>query len=254
MSAIRRSTSPTTDPLGSAPPIRNPLRGSRRILILAALPFLAGCAPEVLVPAFIALPVLYANMARGGPANVQRPAPPLVWPSQNITSTVRANPLAIEQPSPQTKPSVQSIPRETVNNNQSTTRQIPGAPAPTRVVRSTPPLEILPPRRAEPSPNRPPTAASAIMEGAQAYNEMRWDDATGVLNRALGSGTCTNPQRNQAHILLGAIEYQQGNPKAAKAHFVTAYQYDRSTSPSSQLFPPQLIEFYREVNNIKDHK
>lgn len=92
------------------------------------------------------------------------------------------------------------------------------------------------------------------MEGAQAYNEMRWDDATGVLNRALGSGTCTNPQRNQAHILLGAIEYQQGNLRAAKVHFVTAYGCDPSTRPSPQLFPPQLIEFYREVNNIKDHK
>ena len=80
---------------------------------------------------------------------------------------------------------------------------------------------------------------------------MRWDDATGVLSRALGSGMCTNPEQNQAHILLGAIEYQQGNPEAAMAHFVAAYRYDRNTSPSSQLFPPQLIDFYRMVNGIK---
>jgi hypothetical protein len=89
------------------------------------------------------------------------------------------------------------------------------------------------------------------MEGAQAYHEMRWKDATGILNRALGSATCTNPEQNQAHILLGAIEYQQGNPEAAKAHFVAAYRYDRNTPPSSQLFPPQLIDFYRTVNGIK---
>jgi len=92
------------------------------------------------------------------------------------------------------------------------------------------------------------------MEGAQAYREMQWDNATEVLNRALGSGTCTNPQRNHAHILLGAIEYQQGNLRAAKVHFAAAYGCDPSTRPSPQLFPPQLIEFYRKVNDIKDRE
>jgi tetratricopeptide (TPR) repeat protein len=112
-------------------------------------------------------------------------------------------------------------------------------------------MEFFPAQRREPASSRPPTAASAIKEGAQAYREMRWDDATGILNRALRSGTCTNPEQNQAHILLGAIEYQQGNPQAAKAHFVAACRYDRDTSPSSQLFPPQLIDFYRTVNGLK---
>jgi len=101
------------------------------------------------------------------------------------------------------------------------------------------------------SPSKPPAAASAIKEGAQAYREMRWDEAAGILNRALRSATCTNPEQNQTHILLGAIEYQQGNPEAAKAHFVAAYRYDRNTPPSSDLFPPQLIDFYRSVNGIR---
>lgn len=260
MSAKRRSTSPTSNSTGASRRARPFLRVLVTIVVLAILPFSAGCLPEMMVPALVAIPVLHDYLTKDGPAVRPRPAPahrpstpvqPPVSPPQINTSTLRANSEAIERALPQPQASVQSIPREAVTGSRSTTRQAPRDPAPLPVVRPTPPMEFFPIQRMEPTPGRPPTAASAIKEGAQAYREMRWDDATRTLNRALGSGACTNPEQNQAHILLGAIEYQQGNPEAAKAHFTAAYRYDRDTSPSSQLFPPQLIDFYRTVNGIK---
>jgi hypothetical protein len=102
--------------------------------------------------------------------------------------------------------------------------------------------------RMQPSSNEQAVTASAIMEGAQAYRELRWEDAVRILGRAIDTGTCTESEGSQAHILLGAIAYQQGDAEAAKRHFVEAHRRDRQLEPSPRLFPPPLIEFYKTVN------
>ncbi len=89
---------------------------------------------------------------------------------------------------------------------------------------------------------------SPIMEGAQAYRELRWDDAVRVLGRAINTGNCTESELGQAHILMGAIAYQQGDAEAARRHFVQAHRYDPQLHPAPELFPPQLIDFYKDVS------
>lgn len=251
MSVTRRYHSPPIDSTKSSHRAHYFPRALVTVVVLATLPFSAGCLPEMMVPALVAIPVLHACLTKNSPIVRPRPAPTRVPSTPIYATSQHARPVVIERALPQPKAPVLSIPREALAGNRPAPRQTPPAPAPTRVVRPTPPMETLPVRRTEPAPSRPPTAASAIMEGAQAYREMRWDDAAGILDRALGSGTCTNPEQNQAHILLGAIEYQQGDLQAAKVHFAAAYRCDRSTSPSPQLFPPQLIDFYRTVNGLK---
>lgn len=41
--------------------------------------------------------------------------------------------------------------------------------------------------------------------------------------KAIVEATCTDSALSSAHALLGAIEYQQGNARAARTHFVAAY-------------------------------
>jgi cobalamin biosynthesis protein CobD/CbiB len=77
---------------------------------------------------------------------------------------------------------------------------------------------------------------------------MRWEEAVGILHKAMGTGTCTDSDLNKAHILLGAMAYQQGDIEAARRHFGEAHRRDPQTVPSPELFPPPLIDFYRSAH------
>lgn len=103
-----------------------------------------------------------------------------------------------------------------------------------------------PPAQAQ--PDNWTVTASPILEGAQAYRELRWEDAVRILGRAINAGNCTESELGQAHILLGAIAYQQGDAEAARRHFVQARRHDPQLQPSAQLFPPQIIGFYKDVS------
>lgn len=108
---------------------------------------------------------------------------------------------------------------------------------------SRPPAQTMQPQ----SEDRPITT-SPIMEGAQAYRELRWEDAVRVLGRGIDTGTCTESELGQAHILLGAIAYQHGDAESARKHFLQAHKHDPQLQPSPQLFPPQLIDFYKDAS------
>lgn len=109
------------------------------------------------------------------------------------------------------------------------------------------------------TPNRPPVQrtvsrskeqgdmASSIMEGCRAYWELRWEDAVRILSRAIDTGTCTPSEQGRAHLLLGAIAYQQGDAETARRHFIRAHRHDPQLQPSPELFPPPLIEFYKNA-------
>jgi len=105
-----------------------------------------------------------------------------------------------------------------------------------------------PEQETEPQPHDRTATVSPIMEGAQAYRELRWDEAARVLNRAINTGTCTRSELGQGHVLLGAIAYQQGDAEAARIHFAQAHRHDPQLQPSPQLFPPPLIEFYKATS------
>jgi len=103
-----------------------------------------------------------------------------------------------------------------------------------------------PPRPGAESPWQDEKATvSPIVKGARAYRELRWEEAARILAGAIDSGQCTGSELGQAHTLLGAIAYQQGDSATAKRHFAEAHRRDRQLRPSPDLFPPQLIDFYK---------
>jgi hypothetical protein len=88
---------------------------------------------------------------------------------------------------------------------------------------------------------------SPIVEGGRAYWDLRWQDAVRILNQAIETGSCTEPELGQAHILLGAMAYQQGDAEAARGHFIQAQKHDPRLQPSPQLFPPPMVDFYKNA-------
>jgi hypothetical protein len=70
------------------------------------------------------------------------------------------------------------------------------------------------------------------------------------LGRAIDTGACTESELGQAHILLGAIAYQRGDPESARKHFLQAHRHDPQLQPSRDLFPPHLIEFYNAARGL----
>jgi tetratricopeptide (TPR) repeat protein len=89
---------------------------------------------------------------------------------------------------------------------------------------------------------------SLIVEGARAYWEMRWEDAARILGRAIDTGAYTESELGQAHLLLGAMAYQQGDAETARRHFGQAHRHDPQLQLSPELFPPQLIDFYKDTS------
>ena len=105
----------------------------------------------------------------------------------------------------------------------------------------------------KPAPSRSDQAehVSPVTEALHAYREMRWDQAGRILNNAIGMKGLSKSELSRAYIILGAMEYQTGRAEAAQEHFVKAHQHDSTSVPSSELFPPQMIEFYITVNRRK---
>jgi hypothetical protein len=92
---------------------------------------------------------------------------------------------------------------------------------------------------------------SQVVEAINAYKQLKWDDAFRILKTTINSDEISESCLYQAYFLLGAMEYQMGNIMAAQMFFVKAHQHDSSRSPSPELFPPQVIEFYKKANQKK---
>jgi hypothetical protein len=178
------------------------------------LPFAAGCSPELYAATAIVVPLVYRHLNQGRPETGQDAAQTHTDRSGIHTPPVRAS----------------------IVHTENGARQ-PQAPS----------ASVHPDR----SPSPQPATPSPVVQGAVAYREMRWDDATRILKDVIAAGTYTDSELSTAHVLLGAMEYQQGAPQTARTHFVKAYRYDRQTQLSPEVFPPQLVEFYRTVNGIK---
>lgn len=213
MSFTNRCRSLDTDPRRSSHGTGRNLRILCTTLALVTLPFSGGCSPELFVTTVIVAPVLYAHLNQGGPETRQDPA---------RTRTDR--------------PRIHTSPASVNTVHAASSAQEPQAPSS--------------PAHTDMSSNRQLDTISPVAQGALAYRQMQWDDAARILNEAMATGTCTDSEVSKAHVLLGAIEYQQGHLQATRIHFLTAYRHDRQTRPSPELFPPQLVDFYRTVNSI----
>jgi len=251
MSFTNRSNSLRTDSGGSSHWAKKIPRALCTAIVLAVLPFSAGCSPEAFVTTLIVAPVLYAHLRQDSPGTKQKPVRASMNEPRIYTSTERANTAYTTSSAPRPQAPDSPVLREVLTDRQPATQQESRSPATARNAGPAPMPDTLPAQRTRPPPNKQPAAVSPIVEGALAYREMRWDDAVRILTGAIDSGTCTDSERSKAHILLGATEYQQGNLQAARVHFMAAHRHDAHTQPSPRLFPPQLVNFYKTVNGLK---
>ena len=254
---FRDSTSPSARPRRTQR-IRRILCGT---LLVIVLPFFAGCAPELLIGGAIVGSVLYAHANKDNLPTRPERVPPSIYQGRAyassagpmIRSTASTPPTPKVQPRPDYRPSVRSSAAEhTVPAGPQTTSYESRSRTDSRITGTTPTAEAPP--APKPPPAKQPARVSPVIEGALAYREMRWEDAVRILSRAINMGTCTTAlELNGAQVLLGAIAYQQGDAEAARTHFLAAHRHDAQTEPSPQLFPPQLIDFYRTVNGLQTH-
>jgi TolA-binding protein len=93
---------------------------------------------------------------------------------------------------------------------------------------------------------------SPVAVALQAYKQMRWKEASRVLSDAIERNSLSDLELSPAYMLLGAMEYQMGRIQTARTYFAKAYQHDPEAVPSSELFPPQVIEFYSSVRKGGD--
>lgn len=185
------------------------------VAAVAALPLTTGCSPELYALSAIVVPLAYMHMNQGGSGTKPNAFQARTDHSHIHTTPVHASIVhtAHDIPQPQTSSSSAHQDR---------------------------------------SPRPKPAMPSLVVRGTLAYREMRWDDAERFLTEAIAEGTSTDSELSTAHMLLGAMEYQQGNPQAARTHFVAAYRYDRQMQLSPEVFPPHLVDFYRTVNDVED--
>lgn len=88
---------------------------------------------------------------------------------------------------------------------------------------------------------------SLIRESEIAYGAFQWDKAKRLLKEALEKKALSTSSQWKALILLGAMEYQDGNTNEARGYFREAHKQNSTMTPSSELFPPQMITFYKSV-------
>ena len=189
-------------------------------VIVATLPVGAGCSPELMVATLILGPTLYAHLDQGCPRTK---------PSAASASSVR--------------PDIQT---NAATRNKGTS-SIPGRTRRTRSAQAVSPSTPATAGADRPCP-RQPTSACPVAEGVRAYRELRWDEAIRILSQVVAGGTCPDSALGQAYVFLGAIVYQRGDIQAARRYFVAAYRYDPQTRPSSELFPPPVVDYYRTAN------
>jgi tetratricopeptide (TPR) repeat protein len=89
---------------------------------------------------------------------------------------------------------------------------------------------------------------SALAEALEQYRIIEWDRAGNLLRKSLEKGLLSTSEKFNACVLLGAMAYQLGQIDQADTYFTKAHVMDPSATPSSELFPPQVIEFYKYVN------
>ena len=268
MSPIDRSNSRRPDSQGSS---RGP-GGIPRILctvmILAILPLSGGCSPEAMVATIIVAPVLYAHLRQHQVATRQPPATPLTKPyvsaslarhsimcldstpseSQCVSATpAHDSTMCLDCVSPEPQSTTFPIRQAAAADHEPADRLPACSPAANGTVSAPKAYAPLVRKVRLPPPDEP--AVSPSEAAASAYREMHWEEAAQILREALAAGTCPDAELGKAHLLLGAMAYQQGDVEVARRHFEEAHLQDSRMQPSPQLFPPQLIQFYRSASS-----
>lgn len=91
------------------------------------------------------------------------------------------------------------------------------------------------------------TPERIIWESEIAYGTFQWDKARRLLKELLEREKLSKSLRCEALIILGAMEYQHGNTNQARNYFLKARKQSRTNEPSREMFPPQMLTFYKSV-------
>ncbi len=93
-----------------------------------------------------------------------------------------------------------------------------------------------------------PCPTELIEEGVIAYRELRLDDATELLRRALEAESGARcPDRTRALAYLGASEFFRGDREAAVEAFQNVVIADPRYRPDELVFPPEVTGFFDQV-------
>ena len=145
-----------------------------------------------------------------------------------------------------------AIPAASGTNTVAVARPTPPAPA-----SSAPTVKANGPAKTEPKrswPDASPGEIHAHLAAVlQAYRELHWDQAARLLQAAVGQTGLSSSERWAFWMLRGAIAYQEGDTNAAAGHFAQACRHDGNLLPSAKLFPPPMLEFYKNVRRDADH-
>lgn len=224
------------------------------VVILATFPFVSGCGPDVLIGA-MAFSVLSAHLSKDS-FPVRQPEPKITRPvnlpyarEPKRMSTKAVGSYYARKPEPtMTKPAGQPNVRKP---KPKITRPASEAYVRRAKVYSTndkPPARISVATQHTPSQSKkPPAYTSPLTEAVQAYKEMQWDKAALLLNKAIDAERLSRSELCRAYILLGGMVYQNGSLSEAKQYFARAYRHDPAITPSLDIFPPQVLKFYKSV-------
>ena len=218
--------------------------------VALTMPLAGGCSPDCMVAALILVPTVAAHLDHSTPARQPRLEQPAVaqravyTPASTVQSGSGASgPWTAQDSSMQARPSVHAKQPATSWRQSQDSR----AGAETVVSRSG-----LSGTNSRPNASKSQSSwACPVTDGAQAYLQMRWEVAAELLQKAVDYDRCSDSDKSKAYATLGAIAYQTGDSRTARRYFAEAYKYDRQTRLSSELFPPHLVDFYKEVNRIR---
>ena len=102
-------------------------------------------------------------------------------------------------------------------------------------------------RRISRSSVQQPTGPQIITKAVRAYESLDWNEAKRLFYQALEKEDISRSLKWQSWVFLGAIAYQKGNISEAQKCFIKAARQDSGKLPSSELFPPPMIKFYKSV-------
>lgn len=85
-------------------------------------------------------------------------------------------------------------------------------------------------------------------QGWDAYMELDWTRAYRLLENVIEDEYSDDDIKQNSCIILGGIEYQHGNIEKAYQYFKSAKTIDPRAVPSEDIFPPEMINYYRDIN------
>lgn len=101
-------------------------------------------------------------------------------------------------------------------------------------------------------PQIPPPAKKSdyqllMNKALQAYANLDWNKSERLFKQILQGNNISESKKWKPTMLLGAISYQKGDIYIAEHYFGQAKNIDYKAIPSSSMFPPEMIKFYKSV-------